>query len=121
MRPTLEYAAQVWDPHQKNQIKQIEKVQNKALRFIFKIKGQISFTNLRDKTGLHSLKQRREESRLKLFVKCLGEGIEPSFQYDLDKKHNTRQRTNTYMPHIRTNAFYHSFWPRTLRDVRRDT
>ena len=30
VKPALEFAAQVWDPYQKVQIKHIEKVQNKA-------------------------------------------------------------------------------------------
>ena len=38
VRPVLEYGSQVWDPYKKKNIKRLEKVQNKALRFIFAIK-----------------------------------------------------------------------------------
>jgi len=50
----------VWDPHIKKQIKQIEKIQNKAMRFIFNIKTQVSFTQLRESTGIKSLCERRK-------------------------------------------------------------
>jgi len=118
VRPTLEYAGQIWDPYTKTQIKQLEKVQNQAMRFIFRIKGRTSFKKLREDTGFPSLQERRKISRVKLYLRCLSEGIEPSFEYDLEKGHNTRQQENTYTPFIRTNVFYHSFWPRTLREMR---
>ena len=51
VRPIMEYASQIWDPYLKKQVKQLEKVQNQALRFIFNIKGQVSFTQLRTDTG----------------------------------------------------------------------
>ncbi len=33
VRPKLEYCSTIWDPHQKQQINQIEKVQRRAARF----------------------------------------------------------------------------------------
>jgi len=118
VRSTLEFASQVWDPYEKNKIKQLEKIQNQALRFIFNIRGHVSFSELREKTDIPSLKERRKSARFSLFHKCIAEGIEPSFNYDLEKKYNTRQKSNRYTPYIRTNIFYNSFWPRTLRELR---
>ena len=34
VRPTLEYASSAWDPHVGKQIDDLEKVQNKAARFV---------------------------------------------------------------------------------------
>ena len=34
VRPLLEYAAPVWDPHQQNEIDELEKVQRRAARFV---------------------------------------------------------------------------------------
>ena len=90
VRPTLEFVTQEWEPYQKVQINHIEKVQNKALRFIYNIKGRVSFTKLRQDVEIHSLRQRKKMGRLKLFTKCLAEGIEPPFSYDLPKKPNTK-------------------------------
>ena len=78
IRPLREYASQVWDPHQKSQINQFERDQNKSLRFIYSIKGQVSFTQLRADVEIMSLRERRKEARLSLFTKCIAEGIEPS-------------------------------------------
>jgi hypothetical protein len=36
VRPQLEYASTVWDPHQENHINQLEKVQRRAARFVNK-------------------------------------------------------------------------------------
>ena len=45
IRPILEYGCQVWDPYLSKDIKQLEKIQNRALRFIFRLPpGKISFS-----------------------------------------------------------------------------
>ena len=90
-------------------IRQLEKIQNKALRFIFNIKGQTSFSQLRKDAGIESLQERRMSARFSLFTRCLAENIQPSFEYDHEKQHNRRQNTNTYTPYIRINAHYNSF------------
>ena len=38
VRLVLEFASKIWNPYQKKQIRQLEKIQNKALLFIFNIK-----------------------------------------------------------------------------------
>ena len=50
----LEYACHVWDPHLKKDIKKLEKVQNKSLRFIYRIKSPISISKLKDDTNIIS-------------------------------------------------------------------
>ena len=67
---------------------------------------------------MKSLRERRKEARLSLLTKCLAEGIGHSFNYNLEKAHNTRQEANICTPYIKSNdAFYFSFWPRTVRDL----
>jgi len=41
VRPKLEYASSVWDPHHKNKIEKLEKVQRKAARWV---RNQYSWT-----------------------------------------------------------------------------
>ena len=50
--PTLEYGCAVWGPFSNQNIKISKKVQNKAYRFIFKIKEQPSFKELRRGTDI---------------------------------------------------------------------
>ena len=61
IRQILEYGCSAWDPYLVKDIKQIEKVQNKALRFIFRLRGQVSFTEIRQNTNILSLKERRKK------------------------------------------------------------
>lgn len=42
----LKYASQTWDPCLKKHIKKVEKIQNKALHFVFNITGAVSFTKV---------------------------------------------------------------------------
>ena len=55
----------------KKQIRQLEKIQNKALRFIFKIKGQTSFSQLRKDAGIESLQERRMSARFSFLLDAL--------------------------------------------------
>ena len=85
VRPAVEFACQTCDPHQKKQIRQLEKIQNKALRFIFNIKGQTRFSHLRKDAAIESLQERRMNARFSLFTRCLAENIQSSFEYDPEK------------------------------------
>ena len=58
--------------------------------FLTLIKGQISFSELCREVWIESLQERQMNARLSLFSRCMAEGIEPLFQNDLEKKHNTR-------------------------------
>ena len=53
----LEFACQVWDLYLKQDIKKLEKIQNKSLRFIYRIKSQISTSKLKDDTNIRTLKK----------------------------------------------------------------
>jgi len=122
VKPILEYGCQVWDPYLKKDIKKLEKIQNKALRFVFKIKHQISFSKLRKDTGILSLAKRRKRKRIKLYCQVIESGvIQDRYQSAPERFHQTRQREGLFLPSIRTNAYYHSFWPRTTRNLRDDS
>ena len=53
-----------------------------------------------------------------LFIMRAQIGIDPPFSCKTGGCHNTRQNSVTYLPHIRTNVFLNSFWPRAIRDMR---
>ena len=72
----------------KKQVKYLKK-RKKALYFIFNISSHISFSELQGWVGIESLQDRQMNAKLSLFSRCVAEGIEPSFQYALEKKHNT--------------------------------
>jgi len=120
VRSNLEYACQVWDPYKKVNSKKLEKVQNKALRFIYRIRSRVSFSKLREDTNIQSLKTRRKEQRLKLFCKVTETGVIDNKFSPPGHTHNTRQQTGMFIPSIKTSAYFNSFWPRTTRELRGD-
>lgn len=72
VRPQLEYAAPVWDPHTKEKIIQLEKVQRRAARWTTcNYDYQSSVTAMLDSLGWRTLEQRRADARLCLFYKIV--------------------------------------------------
>jgi hypothetical protein len=119
VRPVVEYGCQAWDPYLKKDIKKLERIQNRALRFIFKIKGKVSFAKLRSDTSIPSLSERRRDLRHKLFFKAKSNGVLKDTHNSAPKqRYHTRQPKDLFTPSIKTNALFHSFWPRTIREVR---
>lgn len=68
VRPHLEYASSLWDPHQKCLIDKFEGVQNYAVRFIFKqySRGASVVTEMKASIGIKPLDCRWKEYLLKL-------------------------------------------------------
>ena len=68
VRPQMEYATAAWDPHQQTHIDALEKVQNRAVRFIANDYRQTSsVSGLKTAYGLDSLQKRRRNRRLTAF------------------------------------------------------
>ena len=77
VRPHVEYASSVWDPHLKKHVKQIEVVQRRAAYFVKNcyIREPGTVTNLLNGLNWIPLKVRRTISRLTLFHKAIhGDG-----------------------------------------------
>ena len=66
IRPHLEYACLVWDPHTQKNIQSIEKVQRRAARFVKKCNQRTpgTITSLLEELKWPSLEQRRKQTRL---------------------------------------------------------
>ena len=72
VRPQLEYTSAVWDPHTKERITQIEKVQRRAAHWtVNNFDQQASVTKIIQKLGWRTLEQRRADARLCLFYKII--------------------------------------------------
>ena len=73
VRPILEYGSSVWDPHPEKLQEELEKVQNRAARFVTRnyVYATGSMTGILGQLKWESLKKRRKENRLILLYKGL--------------------------------------------------
>jgi hypothetical protein len=84
VRPTLEYASMVWDPHTQQNIKKLEAVQRRSARFVCNVYNRTSsVTALLNELHWQSLKQRRLQSKVTMTYKILHDLIDiPSSLYN---------------------------------------
>ena len=61
VHPVLEYASQVWSPHIKQLIEQLETIQRRAVRLIFKLKWLDSMTNCMLENSIEELEIRKQD------------------------------------------------------------
>ena len=124
-RPVLEYAAEVWDPHTATHSDMLERIQNKAVRFIKNIKGrEVSVSEGKFMCGLKSLKHRRQQQRLSLYINIVSnKDTFPSIHDTL-----TEMNASTHYMTTRSNnlnalscdsgQFLQGFILRTSREIR---
>ena len=118
VKPILEYGACVWDPHYKNQIEKIEKVQKRAARFVtnnYKMTHGNSEKNL-NKLKWKSLEEHRARNKVITFCKALkGETVLPVNDFKRVTV-DTRQGNDKFVvPKSNINSHQYSYFPSTLR------
>ena len=88
VRPVLEYGSSIWDPHIDKLQKELEKVQNRAARFVTRnyVYETGSMTGILGQLKWESLKKRRKDNSL-IF-------IAPAFS-------KVRYRGSTFRPFVR--------------------
>ena len=121
VRPLVEYASTVWDPHSQNLVHQIEMVQRRAARFCLRrYHNTSSVEGMLRELQWTSLQQRREDSRLVMMYKihnslahiAAQDYIVPVLQQSTRSLH-----CESYLvPRSRTESHRQSFFPRTVRD-----
>lgn len=121
IRPKLEYAAIVWDPHTAKDIKEIEKVQRRAVRFIYnKYKRTDSPTNLMTTNQIKPLHLRRKIARLSFLHSLihgkLGISATPLVS-PLETRRTRHHHSYALTPYpARTNLFKFSYFPKTITE-----
>ncbi|KAK7093437.1 hypothetical protein V1264_012780 [Littorina saxatilis] len=119
VRPTLEYASTVWNPHEQQHNNLLESVQKRAARYVhnnYREKEPGTVTNMLTNLGWKSLEERRHNSRLAMMFKIKNDmvGIDKTAFL---KPSDTRTRGNRihqeqdYHP-----SLSHSFFPRTTSE-----
>lgn len=117
--PILEYASQVWSPHQINQKVKIDKVQRDGIRWVFRLRKSDSLTDRMHENGMISLSDRRDELDLSFLRKIESN----SFKLNLDEyiqidTHNHFTRGKTVSHHHRVNSWRYSYYNRVRDKVK---
>ena len=118
VKPVLEYGACVWDPHYKNQIERIEKVQKRAARFVTK---NYNMTHGNTEKNMNKLKWKNlEEHRAKTKVITFYKALKGDVTLPVDEFQrinvSTRQGSDKFLvPKSNINSHQYSYFPSTLR------
>ena len=123
VRPLIEYASSVWDPHELGLKRELEKVQRKGARFVKRrYDREISVSGLMKELEWEPLEKRRERCRHNLFHKLRTNSftvemsdITKSPNYVSHRDHQDKIREID----CRTDRYKESFFPRTIREHNR--
>ena len=120
VRPVLEYSGSVWDPSGVGLQNELEKVQNRAARFVT---GNYNFetgsmTGILEHLKWESLKKRRRDSRLILLYKGLKDkaSIPTDDLIPLVRRCRNDHSMAYQVPISNTDIYKCSFSPQTIRD-----
>jgi len=118
VRPHVEYAAAAWDPHLNKDVMTLQKVQNRAARFVTKTYNlTASVSKLNYDLGWPSLEGRRKIARLAEFYKIY-KGVSPIPSTPLKHTSRVTRSSSSGVSYMclasRTNVFKYSFFPRTI-------
>ena len=122
VRPHVESASAVWDPHLKKDIKEVEKIERRAARFVkgvHKREDRI-VTQLLNELEWPALETRRKCHRLELLHASLhgrnpGIAIPPHLSLPIHR-FNTRSQATIINPATKGDTYKNSFFPRTITD-----
>ena len=118
VRPILEYASPVWDPHGIVVQEELENDQNRAARFVTGNYNFGSMTSILEQLGWESLHKRRKGNKLILLFKGLkGRASIPCDNLQPPNRRSRNQHPMAFqVPYARTDIYKYSFFPGTIRD-----
>jgi hypothetical protein len=120
VRPILEYATTVWDPHTQQNIDRLEAIQRRAARFVMRrYRNTSSVSDMIDELRWPSLESRRRTARLAMLYRIQHdlvsiEAIKAKLQ-PLPARQRRGHNQQLTLPHCRTQYQQASFLPRTIK------
>ena len=121
IRPLLEYGDIIWDNGTHQEKTELDKVQNEAARIAAGTTKRVSMDALYKETSWETLKQRRNNHKLSLFYKMMN-SLAPTYLTSLVpqpvsnlSRFNLRNFNDLQFTNARTNQYYNSFLPSTVR------
>ena len=122
IRPKLEYASSVWDPHLSKDIQAIERVQRIAARWVkSNYNWENSVTSMLSELQWPALNIRRQISRLSILYQGLHNSVSleiPTYITATTTTPFTRFQHYFHfnIPTARTNFYHNSYFPKSFRD-----
>ncbi|KAI8516955.1 hypothetical protein Bbelb_055360 [Branchiostoma belcheri] len=121
VRPQVEYACSVWDPHTQDQVGRIEMVQRRAARYVTNnFHRTSSVTDMLDKLGWQTLESRRRNARLATLYKITNNVISVPHASRVVPAARCSRRTNHALKlqtiASKNNYYRLSFFPRTIKE-----
>ena len=115
VRPILEYASPVWDPHTQCNINDIESVQRRAARFVSNDYCRTnSVTSMIQALNWPTLQERRTQAKLVMMYRIVYRLVDIPTVY-LIPTVNVRGVQHYLVPFARTLCYQKSFFPSTIR------
>ena len=120
VRPSMEYAAVIWDPYHHNNIQQLEKVQRRAARWVLNDFNRFSsVTAMLQHLSWPSLQLRRKISRLQALFKIIHQdyslSIPPHF-ISMTRSTRLYHPHRFILPNSSTYSYQQSFFSRSIKD-----
>ena len=120
VRPVLDYASTVWDPHKQGDIKTLEQVQRRAARYVcndYTSRTPGCISAMVEDIGWESLQERRYTARVSLLYKIQHGLVDiESSRYMRPSDSRTRGQRGLFQEKTNCDAHFNSFFPRTIRD-----
>ena len=120
VRPVLDYASTVWDPHKQGDIKTLEQVQRRAARYVcndYTSRTPGCISAMLEDIGWESLQERRYTARVSLLYKIQHGLVDiESSRYMRPSDSRTRGQRGLFQERTNCDAHFNSFFPRTIRD-----
>ena len=119
VRPIVEYASPVWDPHQAYLTHQLEMVQRRAARFVCnRWHNTSSVSDMLDSLGWRTLQDRRMDAKLIMLYKIRHNLVAlPASLYLTPATRSLRHSNSAsyIIPSARCDYYHHSFFPSAIR------
>ena len=120
IRPSLEYASNVWDPHHQTDKDKLEKIQRRAARFVMgDYKTTSSVSAMLNHLNWPLLEDRRREIRQKMLQKIISEEVAVNHNNTLKPATSRSRRTHNFQLNIITSSRDNrkeSFFPCAIRE-----
>ena len=113
VRPHMEYACQVWDPHLEKDKRAIEGVQKFALK-LASARWDSSYDELLELIEVKPLEERRIELKLGLLYKIVHNLCffpDSSWEYRKCRSNRSSHSQQLSVPFAHTNSYFYSFFP----------